>query len=90
MHLDGAEHRQSPLGPVDPSFRALSGRVKFVVRRHKFNKDSPPQGIKRTWVWSGEYMDLGRQLLGTLAFRGARHFLPLFRRLQSSHVNQFA
>ena len=30
----------SLLGPVDPSFRALSGRVKFTVRRHKFNKDS--------------------------------------------------
>ena len=26
--------------PVDPSFRALSGRLKFTVRRHKFNKDS--------------------------------------------------
>ena len=26
--------------PADPSFRALSGRVKFMVRRHKFNKDS--------------------------------------------------
>jgi len=25
---------------VDPSFRALSGRLKFTVRRHKFNKDS--------------------------------------------------
>ena len=30
----------SLLGPVDPSFRALSGRLKFTVRRHKFNKDS--------------------------------------------------
>ena len=30
----------SPLGPVDPSFRALSGRLKFMVRRHKFDKDS--------------------------------------------------
>ena len=27
-------------GPVDPSFRALSGRLKFTIRRHKFNKDS--------------------------------------------------
>ena len=35
-------HRVSSslLGPVDPSFRALSGRLKFIVRRHKFNKDS--------------------------------------------------
>jgi len=33
-------YRQSPLGPVDPSFRTLSGRPKFTVRRHKFNKDS--------------------------------------------------
>ena len=30
----------SLLGPVDPSFQALSGRLKFTVRRHKFNKDS--------------------------------------------------
>ena len=27
------------LGPADPSFRALFGRLKFTVRRHKFNKD---------------------------------------------------
>ena len=33
-------YRQSPLGPVDPSFRALSGRPKFTVRRHNFSKDS--------------------------------------------------
>ena len=30
----------SLLGPVDPSFRARSGRLKFTVRRHKFNDDS--------------------------------------------------
>jgi len=28
------------LGPVVPSFRALPGRLKFTVRRHKFNEDS--------------------------------------------------
>ena len=32
----------SLLGPVDPSFRALSGRLKFTARRHKFNKDFLP------------------------------------------------
>jgi hypothetical protein len=30
----------SPSGPIDPSFRALSGRLKFTVRRHKFKEDS--------------------------------------------------
>ena len=30
----------SLLGPVDPSFRALSGPLKITVRRHKFNEDS--------------------------------------------------
>ena len=30
----------SLLGPVDPLFRALSGRLKFTVRRHKLNNDS--------------------------------------------------
>ena len=37
------DHRpvsSSLLGPVDSSFRALSGRLKFTVRRHNFNKDS--------------------------------------------------
>ena len=28
--------------PVVPSFRALSGRLKCTVRRHTFNRDSPP------------------------------------------------
>ena len=28
------------VGPVDPSFRALSGCLKFDVRRHKFDEDS--------------------------------------------------
>ena len=32
----------SLLGPAVPSVRALSGRLKFTVRRHKFNKDSLP------------------------------------------------
>ena len=30
-------------GPVDPSFRALSGRPKLTVRRHKFNQYSLPR-----------------------------------------------
>ena len=38
-------HRQSPLGPVDSSFRALSGRLKLTVRRHKSNKDSSPRRL---------------------------------------------
>jgi len=38
MH-DGARS-SSLLGAVVPSFRALSGRLKFTVQRHKFNKDS--------------------------------------------------
>jgi hypothetical protein len=29
------------LRPVDPSFRALSGRLKLTVRCHKCNEDSP-------------------------------------------------
>jgi hypothetical protein len=33
-------YRQSPSGPVDPSFGALTGRLKFTVRRHECNKDS--------------------------------------------------
>jgi hypothetical protein len=33
-------YRRSPLGSVHPSVRALSGRLKFTVRRHKFNQDS--------------------------------------------------
>jgi len=32
-------YSQSLSGPVDPSFRALSGRLQFTVRRHSFNED---------------------------------------------------
>ena len=32
------------LSPVPPSFRALSGGLKFMVRRHKFDEDSPSVG----------------------------------------------
>ena len=36
------------LGSVDPSFRALSARLKLTVRRHKFNNDSPScKGLAR-------------------------------------------
>ena len=35
-------YRQSPLGPVDLSFRALPGRLKFKVRRHDSNTDFSP------------------------------------------------
>jgi len=34
------KHSIHSAGPVDPSFRALSGRLKFTVRRHKFNTGS--------------------------------------------------
>ena len=30
----------SPLGPVDPPFRSLSGRFKFIIRCHKLNEGS--------------------------------------------------
>ena len=36
----GVGGSSSLLGPIDPSFRALPGRLKFAVRRHEFNKDS--------------------------------------------------
>jgi hypothetical protein len=39
----------SLLGPVDPSFRALSERFKSTVRRHKFKTES----LSEAWmVWS--------------------------------------
>ena len=33
-------YRQSPLGPIDPSFQALFGCLKLTFRRHNFNKDT--------------------------------------------------
>jgi len=36
----GTPASSSRLGPVVPLFRALSGRLKFTVRRHKFNEDA--------------------------------------------------
>ena len=46
----------SLLGLVDPSFRALSGRLKFTVRRHQSNKDcllSSPFLSVNTHLWLG-------------------------------------
>ena len=40
-------YRQVCVGPVDPSFGALSGRLKFTGRRHKFNKDSLSSRMSR-------------------------------------------
>ena len=43
--LTETEPARSLLAPqhvVDPSFRALSGRLKFTVRRHRCNKNSFP------------------------------------------------
>ena len=33
-------YRQRRVGPVDPAFLALFGRLRFTVRRHKSNQDS--------------------------------------------------
>jgi hypothetical protein len=62
-------HRQSPLGPVDPSFRALSGRVEFLVRRHKFNKDNLSFGSG----WSTDLKDLST---------GNWYGIPLWRKFK--------
>ena len=35
------------VGPVDPSFRALFGRLKVTVRHHKFNTACPAMPIAR-------------------------------------------
>ena len=53
--------RQSPLGPVDPSFQALSGRLKFTARRHKFNKDSLSLFVKRGIVSTNPFARHGRE-----------------------------
>ena len=37
-------------GPVDPLLRALSGRLEFTVRRHKFDKDSRSQHLQMRLV----------------------------------------
>ena len=61
LRADGA-----PLvGPVDPSFRALSGRLKFKIRRHKFNKDFP---VRRKWVVDGGGGGPGGTFLRSLFF----------------------
>ena len=50
------DYRSSLLGPVVPSFRALSRRLKFTVRRYKFNKDSLLRGV-RIWGLNGREHD---------------------------------
>ena len=48
---------KSALGPVDSSFRALSGRLKFTVRRHKFNTNSLSIGQDEMIAREGKYQD---------------------------------
>ena len=72
-------HRVSSslLGPADPSFRALSGRLKFTVRRHRCNKDSPSsppveanQTKRGQWFRDSRFEDRGQ---GWAPFEGARN-----------------
>ena len=66
-------------GPVDPSFRALSGRLKFTVRRHKFNKDSPPLEAGG-WHVPGEALNVsigGEVLLSVSPTRAATLSRPV-------------
>jgi len=46
------------LGPVDPSLRALSGRLQFTVRRHKLNQDSL-SGCGYQSIWSHQLGQTG-------------------------------
>ena len=69
------------LAPVDPSFRALAGRLKFTIRRHKFNKDAlscslPGNAVpRRVRVWGlgvgfKGFWGLGRRDSGNLRICG--------------------
>ena len=52
---EGGRSPSYPLGPVHPSLRALSGRLKFTVRRHKFTKDFSPSErstFSEKWEWN--------------------------------------
>ena len=43
------------LGPADPSFRALSRRLKFTVRCHKSNKDSLSPNLGHPRYYDGPF-----------------------------------
>ena len=43
-----------PLSPVDPSFRAIPGRLKLTVTRHEFNKDSLPTQVIPAFLKRGD------------------------------------
>ena len=63
VRLSGEGPLRNPVAsPVDPSVRALSGRLKFIVRRHKFKKDSISWVGCHTWTIHRPY---GRQSVGT-------------------------
>jgi hypothetical protein len=63
-------HRVSSsfLGPVDPLFRAISGRLKLKVRRHKSNKHSLLHGL-----------GLGSGVRGLQRPLGCLRLIPLLR-----------
>ena len=52
---------RSHLGPEDLSFRALFGRLKFTVRRHKFTEDSLSAGREPAAHCGGRGQERERQ-----------------------------
>ena len=67
---------------VVPSFRALFGRLKFTVRRHKFNKDSFSS------AWSICHQLLGKHvILGPLGFSSSQHRRSPELLLQKGHAS---
>ena len=75
----------SLLGPVDPSIRVLSGRLKLTVRRHKFNKDSHSSGVGVLGFkeFSGDVTPVQR-FRGGLVFKAHRLGVSLKPRLESN------
>ena len=70
----GVVHRVSSsiLGPMDHSFRALTGCLKFTVRRHKFNKDSLRCRGEETLLVRGLLLYRSCTARASRAFSGAR------------------
>ena len=78
-----------PLGPVDPSLRALSGRLKSTVRRRKFDKGSLSSCLpQQRGSEYGTYKKVKARFWNCLSDKSPRNLLScsLYARQEGPHA----
>ena len=79
--------------PVDPSFRALSGRFKFTVRRHEFDTDSlttttgdKAGGVRSVWSPYG-VVELAQEIQTPMAQGRSNRTISMNKWIRASRLS---